>query len=240
MKMRELEQRTGVSRQMVQFYLAHGLLPEPERPKPNVADYTEEHVRAIGVIRRLQTEGRLRIQEIKQALNGDSATVKGDVTVLPQLDELFALRAGVDTQLVSLASLQERDPKAKGDADVLRKLGAVEFVRKDGQVFLSRMDAQLVGTWAEMRAAGFTEDIGFDARIVAIYLKAATEMANTEVDIFLTRVPRAYPVEKRAAMADAASKLMLNVFTVLRKKAEVAAFRRGETSSKDRSEAARP
>lgn len=228
MKMRELERRTGVSRQMVQFYLAHGLLPEPVRPKPNVADYGEEHVRAVETIRRLQTEGRLKIHEIKQALNGVPSTSPGEVAVLPHLDTLFALRAGVDTQLVALSSIEGRNPKARDDAQVLAQIGAIEIQRRDGAAFVSRMDAQIVGIWGDMRAAGFTEEEGFDPTIISMYLKAAREIAEAEIDIFVTRVSPEHPVEKRAAMAETASKLMLNAFTVLRMKAEVDAFSRAE------------
>ena len=229
MKMRELERRTGVSRQMVQFYLAHGLLPEPVRPKPNVAEYGEEHVRAIDVIRRLQTEGRLKIQEIKQALAGGAAAAPGEVAVIPHLDRLFALRAGVDTQLVPLASLESRNPRAKADAAILEKIGAIEIVRRGGEAQVSRMDAQIVGIWGDMRASGFTEESGFDPMtVVSKYLEAARQIAAFEIDLFASRVDRKLPVERRAAMAETASKLMLNVFTILRMKAEVEAFRVAE------------
>ena len=233
MKMRELEQRTGVSRQMVQFYLAHGLLPEPVRPKANVAEYSEEHVRAIEVIRRLQTEGRLKIQEIKQALAGGASASPSEVAVLPHLDKLFALRAGVDTQLVSLQSVESRNPKAREDAKILHQIGAIdEIENRDGDLHVSRMDAQIVGLWGDMRAAGFTEESGFDPHIVTMYLKAAREIAAAEIDIFASRVDPDLPVERRAAMAETASKLMLSVFTVLRMKAEVEAFRRSEETSR--------
>ncbi|MCC2658418.1 MAG: MerR family regulatory protein [Panacagrimonas sp.] len=232
MKMRELEKRTGVSRQMVQFYLAHGLLPEPVRPKANVAEYSEEHVRAIEVIRRLQTEGRLKIQEIKQALAGGPASAPTEVAVIPHLDRLFALRAGVDTQLVPLSSIESRNPKAKTDAVVLQQIGAIEIVRRDGQSQVSRMDAQIVGLWGDMRAAGFTEERGFDPNIVTMYLKAARDIAAAEIDLFAAHVSRDLPVEQRAAMAETASKLMLGVFTVLRMKAEVEAFARVEQAAK--------
>lgn len=232
MKMRELERRTGVSRQMVQFYLAHGLLPEPVRPKANVAEYSEEHVHAIETIRRLQTEGRLKIQEIKQALAGGAAASPGEVAVLPHLDRLFALRAGVDTQLVPLESIGSRNPKAKADARVLQQIGAIEIETHDGQAHVSRMDAQIVGIWGDMRAAGFTEESGFDPHIVTMYLKAAREIAAAEIDIFASRVDPGLPVERRAAMAETASKLMLSVFTVLRMKAEVDAFGRVEQAAR--------
>ena len=37
MKMRELEQRTGVHRETIRVYLREGLIPEPERPRKTVA-----------------------------------------------------------------------------------------------------------------------------------------------------------------------------------------------------------
>lgn len=226
MKMRELERRTGVSRQMVQYYFANGLLPEPQRPKANVAEYGEEHVRAIEVIRRLQTEERLTINEIKKALNG--TTTGAEVAALPHLDTLFAIRTGVDTQLVPLGSLEARNPKAVSDAGILEKIGAIQIESGSGQAMLSRMDAQIVVLWGDLRAAGFTEERGFDPTIVSMYLKAARELAFAEIDLFVAHVDPAQPVEVRAAMAEAGSKIMLGVFTVLRMKAEFEAFQRAE------------
>lgn len=226
MKMRELERRTGVSRQMVQHYLAHGLLPEPARPKANVAEYGEDHVRAIEAIRRLQTDGRLRIHEIRAALNGDGAPVHGDVALLPHLDALFALRAGVDTRLVPLDSLLARNPHAETDAAHLQAVGAIELKRERGRQWLSQVDARIVDRWADMRAAGFTEAEGFDARIVATHVRAAAALADAEVELFLSRVRAEHSAERKAAMADAGSKVMLDLFNLLRVKATVAAFGR--------------
>lgn len=240
MKMRELERRSGVTRQMVQFYLAHGLLPEPVRPKHNVAEYSEEHVRAIEVIRRLQTEGRLTINEIKQALNGSSGALPNEVSALPHLDTLFALRTGVDTQLVPLNSLEARNPKAQSDAQILEEIGAIEIQKQDGQELLSRMDAQVVGLWGELRAAGFTEARGFDPRTVSMYLKAARELAFAEIGLFQTKIDLTLSVEARAAMAEAGSRIMLSVFTVLRMKAEYEAFQQAERQAEDPAKAADP
>jgi DNA-binding transcriptional MerR regulator len=228
MKMRELERRTGVSRQMIQFYLAHGLLPEPIRPKQNVAEYGEEHVRAIEAIRRLQTEGRLKIQEIKQALSGASAGAANEAAVLPHLDTLFALRTGVDTQLVGLRTLESRNPRARADALILEEIGAIQIQKKGRELFVSRMDAQIVGLWGDLRASGYTEESGWSPRIVSTYLKMARELAFWEIGLFVKHVDPALPIEERAAMAEAGNKIMLSVFTILRMKAEYEAFQRAE------------
>ena len=228
MKMKELERRTGVSRQMVQFYLAHGLLPEPHRPKPNVAEYGEEHVRAIGVVRRLQTEGRLKINEIKQAPNGTQASAGSEVAVLPHLETLCALRTGLDNQLVPLKSLLGRNAQVASDSKILEEVDAIEIRQENGEAVVTRMDAQIITLWGELRASGYTESRGWSPKVVAMYVKAARDLANAEIDLFEKHFDSDMPVEERAAMAEAGSKLMLGVFTVLRMKAEFDAFERAE------------
>lgn len=228
MKMRELEQRTGVRREMIHFYFRNGLLPEPARPKANVADYGEEHVRSIQAIRKLQSEQRLSIDEIKKALNGHAATVPGDATTMRHLDELVAAKLGADQSLVPLASLSERNPKAEDDARILHKVGAIELVTRKGKKYLSRVDAQIVNTWAEMRAAGFTEDLGFDASLVSIYVDRAKDLAKAEIAAYLSRVTH-FPKEKKAEGAEPGLNLMGNIFSLLRMKAYISEFRDADT-----------
>ena len=54
MKMKELEAATGIGRETIRYYIREGLLPEPVRPKRNVATYGREHVKRLNLIRRLQ------------------------------------------------------------------------------------------------------------------------------------------------------------------------------------------
>lgn len=228
MKMRELEQRTGVRREMIHFYFRNGLLPDPARPKANVADYGEEHVRSILAIRRLQSEQRLSIDEIKKALNGDAATVPGAATALRHLDELVAAKLGADQSLVPLSSLIERNPKAESDAKILHKVGAIELVTTKGKKYLSRVDAQIVCTWGDMRAAGFNEELGFDANLVSIYVGRAKDLAKVEIAAYLDRVPH-FTREKKAEWAQPGLTLMGNMFSLLRMKADISAFRDADT-----------
>lgn len=230
MKMRELEQRTGVRREMIHFYFRNGLLPEPARPKANVADYGEEHVRSIQAIRRLQSEQRLSIDEIKAALNGHSQAVPGDAAALRHLDELVAAKLGADQSLVPLVSLTERNPKADGDARVLHRIGAIELITRKGNKYLSRVDAQIVNTWGEMRAVGFTEDLGFDASLVSIYVDRAKDLAKAEIAAYLARVKH-FPKEKKAEGAEPGLNLMGKIFSLLRMKAYISEFRNADSDA---------
>jgi DNA-binding transcriptional MerR regulator len=224
MKMRELEQRTGVRREMIQFYFRNGLLPEPERPKPNVADYGDEHVRGILAIRRLQSEQRLSIEEIKRALNGHAAAMPAHANTYQHLDELVAARLGADETLVPLSTALERNPKAEHDARILHKVGAIELVTRKGGRFLSRMDAQIVAIWGDMRAAGYREDTGFEASVTALYVQRAKDLAKAEISAFLERVPD-YPPEQKAEFAQVGMNHMWSLFSLLRLKAAIREFR---------------
>jgi DNA-binding transcriptional MerR regulator len=73
MEMRELEARSGVNRETIRVYFRLGLLPEPQRGKPNVADYSEAHVVAVRRIRRPQEEQGPTLPRIRAALTGSGA-----------------------------------------------------------------------------------------------------------------------------------------------------------------------
>lgn len=226
MKMRDLEQRTGVRREMIHFYFRNGLLPEPKRPKPNVAEYGEGHVRGILAIRRLQDEQRLSIDEIKRSMNGHAASVQTDAITYRHLDELVAARLGADKTLVPLASLFDTYPKAEVDAQALHDVGAIELVTRKGKRFLSRMDARIVAIWGEMRKAGYTEETGFAADVTELYVERAKDLATAEIAAFMARIPPSAPSRKAelAEFAQVGLNHMINLFSLLRMKAVIEEF----------------
>src|SRR5579864_5110119 len=125
MKMRELEQRSGVGRETIRYYIRMGLLPEPGRPKPNVADYGEEHVRRLGVIKRLQAERYLPLGFIKQVLDRPTS---GEIAALPGLEGMLAARLGVAAANggTPLAEAAAQAGLAPAELDVLARDGVIE------------------------------------------------------------------------------------------------------------------
>jgi len=230
MKMRELERRTGVNRETIRVYLREGLLKAPLRPKANVAEYDESHVQGILAIRELQRTRGLKLPQIRRALAGDIAALPTDPGSYPHLDALVATHLGVDGALVPLARLRERNPHAARDARALASVGAVRLLRRDGQVHLSPTDAQIVGLWGEMRAAGFTEALGFAPGITRFYVEAAHGLAREEVSRFLEILGDRLDPTRTADLAKAAVELMLPFFGLLRVKAVLEAFAAHEQS----------
>lgn len=216
MKMRDLEQRTGVNRETIRVYLRHGLLPEPSRPAANVADYGEEHVQAIAAIRRLQKEKRLSLPLIKRALDGNASAMRVDAGTFTHLDRLVATRVGVDDSLVPLSDVLERNPKAVEDARRLEKVGAVRLTRRGKTLHLGRIDAQIVGIWGDMRAGGYTEELGFHPEVCRLHVEAAEKLARAELDIFLEHLEGRSLEGPAADMAQLAINSLLSLFGLVR------------------------
>jgi DNA-binding transcriptional MerR regulator len=224
MKMRDLERRTGVNRETIRVYFRQGLLPEPHRPKPNVAEYDEAHVAGVLAIRELQHERRLSLPQIKRAMAGDPDALPADAGAFPHLDTLVAARLGVEGAMVPLETATARNPAAIEDAKALAAVGAVRLRRRGGRLYLSPTDAQIVGLWGDMRAAGFTEEVGFAPAVTRFYVEAADALARQEVERFLGILGGRVDAQRMAGMAKAAVDLMLPFFGLLRTKAVLDAF----------------
>src|SRR5258708_2107987 len=173
MKMRELEARTGLNRETIRVYLRHGLVPVPQRPLPNVADYDESHVRAILAVRDLQVGSGLTLRQIKQTLNGQHGDRRIEAGAFQHLEALVATRVGLDDRQISIASLLKAFPHAVKDAKALQAIGIVEIKETAAGPCLSVTDARLVTIWGEMRTAGFTEETGFSPDVLAFYVEPA-------------------------------------------------------------------
>src|SRR3546814_20874330 len=93
--MSDLEKRTGVHRETIRVYFRHGLLPEPERPAPNVADYGETHVQAMLAVRKLQRDDGLTLPQIKEAIRGQNSEGRVNAAAFRNLETLVAARVGM-------------------------------------------------------------------------------------------------------------------------------------------------
>lgn len=219
MKMRDLEKETGVHRETIRTYLRYGLIPEPSRPKKNVANYDERHVRAIAAVRDLQKNNALTLPKIKAVLDSGSAPERVEASAFQHLETLVATRVGIDVQPILLSSMKKAFPDAERDAIRLAKAGIVEIIKSDDGPSLSLTDSRLVAIWSEMRAAGFREDLGFTPEMLTFYLEPALEVASQEATLFLERVEGKISEEEAAEMLQVGLRTMLDFFGLIRTKA---------------------
>lgn len=224
MKMKELEERTGVGREAIRFYIREGLLPEPEKPRRNVAIYSEAHVNRIGLIRKLKDERFLPLGVIKDLLD-NPALGDSEPTTFRGLDRLLSTRLGANSNeemsvrdFLDARSLEAEDLEAMHEAGVITLEGP-----KTDQV-LRGQDVRIAGIWADLRDAGFDgesdrrpDDVDGFSR----YLNVAETLAEAEVETFYNTVPGTRSTEDAAAIAERGISLVEELFSILHGRAIV-------------------
>ena len=78
MKIRDLVERTRVSKETVHYYIREGLLPKPRKRGRNIADYDESYVERIRMIKELQDNYFLPLSLIKNILKLRKKSPEGD------------------------------------------------------------------------------------------------------------------------------------------------------------------
>ncbi len=219
MKMRDLETRTGVHRETIRVYLRQKLIPEPDRPRPNVADYSEKHVSAILAIRQLQQDSRLTLAQIGALMDGNGTKGGVGASALDKLEQLVAHRSGTDGPPVAIAALIEHYPEAEQDARTLARIGILDIIETQGGDMLSLSSAQFVRIWGEMRKSGFDGHLDYTPEILGFYLEAADFVGRWEATTFLQRIEGRVDVDEAASMVERALPLMLDFFGLLRQQA---------------------
>jgi DNA-binding transcriptional MerR regulator len=190
MRMRELEERTGVSRETVRFYIREGLLPEPERRGRTSARYDDGHVARLKAIRRLQDERHLPLAVIKALLSTGDAETSVAATVFPDLEaDLTARLAQRNKAREQLTALQARLDVPMAD---LERLVATGIFRTEtdanGTIWVSGSDIAIAERCAALNAAGFTEERGFAPEAFKFYLEFVSWLVGEELRLFLTNM----------------------------------------------------
>ena len=217
MKMRELERRSGVGRETIRYYIGLGLLPEPRRPKANVADYAEEHVTRLATIRRLQAERYMPLSFIKTLLDRPS---HGEVEGIPGFAGLLATRMGIAANgpSLTLAEAAQSAGLPVAELETLIEEGVVFALRDvDGwPTGLAALDVAVARAWGRVRAAGYAPETGFFAEDAEIYAQVLGPLTAREIDRFFTRVPGGRSTEDAAVLAQAGIELINELIVAMR------------------------
>ena len=114
-KMKELMALSNESKSTILFYIKEGLLPEPQKPKPNVHLYDESCVQILKFIKYLQHSFSYSISEIKSIFHDNHFDFDGSFEMMVRSLELIS--GGRDNQwysqkeFLSLLNMDEKKLK---------------------------------------------------------------------------------------------------------------------------------
>lgn len=219
MKMKELEKATGVGRETIRFYIREGLLPEPERPKRNVARYSEEHVERLKLIKQLQQERFLPLNVIKHVMHARDQKSGGPVEPLIGLEEvLYPLLADPDG--LKTRPFEEAAAAFGLSGDDAEELIEMELVhvemREDGTRWIDHRNARLLQLWADVRAAGFTNNISYGPRGWQRYAEFIKFLVDDEVATFYRNLGDRFDQKEAAKLAAAGIRLINEILPLMR------------------------
>ncbi len=205
MKMKELEARTGIGREAIRFYIREGMLPEPEKPKRNVAYYSEDHVKRLLAIRHLKEERQMSLPRIKTVLTSSEFDALAGRESLDGLERLLpALLDGVAPAPDRCA----RDVAADGDVTdaelaELCARGILSPHERHGDIWLDFRDQAIVRKWGQIRQAGFTRQRGYGLDTLQRIKDMTDRLAEVEVTEFLAAFGQGLASEAAAEIAAA-------------------------------------
>jgi DNA-binding transcriptional MerR regulator len=169
LKIRDLVQRTQVSKETVHYYIREGLLPKPRKRGKNIADYEDSHVEAIRLIKELQDRYFLPLAVIKNILKRQRKSSEGK-SLLSLRREYFR---PVDQLLPHEIDGEEAFRKATGLGQSwlakMEEWGIINPEARSGRKIYSQDDITLGKLVVEMDEIGIGVKDGFDAEALKHY-----------------------------------------------------------------------
>ncbi|HYA93986.1 MAG TPA: MerR family transcriptional regulator [Thermodesulfobacteriota bacterium] len=169
MKIRNLVQHTGVSKETVHFYIREGLLPKPLKRGRNIAEYDDSYVERIRFIKELQDRHFLPLAVIKNILKKQKNSSEWQ-SLLNLRKEYFR---PIDQFLPNEVAGEELFLKATGlGKKWLVKMEEWEIITpevRNGQKVYSQDDITLGKLIVEMDSIGLGAVEGFDPEALKRY-----------------------------------------------------------------------
>src|SRR5262245_49218947 len=180
--MRDVCERTGLSRQAIHFYVEQGLVPPPHKTGATMGYYSEAHVERILLVRKLAEEHFLPLKAIRAMLAGEH----GEFTDA-QRQLLREVKASLPaetvtepTEVVAVEPLLRRTELARRDLDELAAAGLIAIHTRGRRRVVSADDAWLIELWAAVRATGFTRELGFGAELLTMFERGIDRIFEDE------------------------------------------------------------
>ena len=168
LKMKELVELTGESKSTILYYLKEGLLPEPQKPKPNVHLYDESCVNIVKFIKYLQKKFSYSISEIQRIFDNNIFDFDNSFESLIQSIELIGTNSDKNyskDEFLKLARISEIELE--------------DFIDKGYLIQSQYTNKELESVEILKRA----KEANLDFTLVDAYVKYAKELAILENEV---------------------------------------------------------
>jgi len=168
LKMKQLMELTGESKSTILFYVKEGLLPQPQKPKPNLHLYDESCINIIKFIKYLQNQFSYSIAQIKAIFSENRFSFGDDFSIM--LKSLQMMAGSSDAKWYSSDNFLELSGLSEDELERYIERGLI-FRQEQG---FSSQELKLVNILKRAKK------LGLDERLFDEYVKSARAIAKIE------------------------------------------------------------
>lgn len=168
LKMKNLMEQTGESKSTILFYVKEGLLPQPQKPKPNLHLYDESCVNIIKFIKYLQNQFSYTIAQIKAIFSENRFSFGDDFSIM--LKSLQIMAGSPDAKWYSFNDFLKLSGLSKEELERYIERGLI-FQQKKG---LSSQELKIVNILKRAK------ELGLDEKLFDEYVAYAKAIAKIE------------------------------------------------------------
>ena len=228
LKISDLARETGVPTGTIKFYMREGLLPPPTvKTGRNMAYYDRSFVERIRAIKELQQKRFLPLDVIRVILDRDEDVIsRREIDTLLSLEGRFYREVEYAPGHKSIArdDVETRYGIGPSLLRYLVDVGILTPVRRQGRECLEGEDVAILETLAEMKKAGFDDDLVPKEVCVPLYVDTIGTLAREELKMFSRAVTETVEPERVPELAMAGVKLVEQFIVLLRRKLLVRAI----------------
>ncbi|MBC7473910.1 MAG: MerR family transcriptional regulator [Candidatus Sericytochromatia bacterium] len=188
-RIKDLIEKTGVSRETIHFYLAEGLLPEPQKTSKNMSWYSDEHIKRLNIIRELQEKQFLPLKAIKVILNNanDHNFTDEQKTLIADI-KVKLINENMQNEQTKLSDVLKKYDISDLEIDEMNKINYIDLKIKSGKKFIRNQDLELIEAWIKLKEMGINQDRGFSPENLEIFCDIAEIIFNQEFKLFTEKL----------------------------------------------------
>jgi DNA-binding transcriptional MerR regulator len=171
LKMKELVEKSKEAKSTILYYIKEGLLPEPQKPKPNVHLYDESCVDRIKFIKYLQSTYNYSISEIKELFKNSNIDKNEPFFMMVRALELANI-----TKSGKFLTQEEFMKKADISKELLQEYIDKGYIYKRKEGF-GEKEVEIVLIIKRLRALNL-------GHLINSYVKSAKEIAQIEMEVW--------------------------------------------------------
>jgi DNA-binding transcriptional MerR regulator len=233
-KIQELAARTGVSKSTIHYYAEKGLLPPPKKTSRTMAYYDESCVERIRLIRDFQEKAFFPLDRIKRLLETvhDDGMLENILVISAQY--VGSLTGAEPSRAMSEHEVESQFGIARDRLERLERLRVLSPELRDGRRLYHREDVEILRVLRRMSERGFSQERGWPAEGLSIYVEAARQLAEKEVGLLFERMSEGlHPKDTQALFNSAGEDIFLSLFLWLRRREMRREFARRVKQMKD-------